>query len=219
MNTQTTRQPVDTVIWDFNGTLLDDLDLTVETINVVLTEHGVAPVDTHRHKRAFRFPIIEYYRDLGLDTSDAAFSVVTERYHDLYMQRVTECSLYDGIPGVLDAIEQRGLRQFVLSALNQTLLDECIDGLGLRERFHGVYGLSDIMGRSKIARGHDLVSDHGIDPARVLYIGDTIHDVEVAAALGFSAIAVSWGHQHTHMFDGHGATVARDPAEILTCLN
>lgn len=219
MTEPTHARSIDTVIWDFNGTLLDDLDLTIQTINRVLAEYGVSPVDARRHKRSFRFPIIDYYRDLGLETSDEAFAAVTERYHDLYMSRVSECSLYGGISEVLADVEGRGVRQFVLSALNQTMLDTCVASLGLVERFDGVYGLSDIMGRSKIARGAELVRDHSIRPERVLYVGDTNHDVEVASELGFKAVAVSWGHQHAHQFDARVQKVVDHPQEILECLS
>ncbi len=219
MNNTKENTSLDTVIWDFNGTLLDDLELTIQTINQVLAENGVPPVDSHRHKSTFRFPVIDYYRDIGLRTSDEAFSTVSERYHELYMSRVSECSLYDGIPEVLAALEQRGTRQFVLSALNQTMLTACIASLKLSDRFEAVYGLSDIMGRSKVVRGSELIRDFDIDPRRVLYIGDTNHDVEVASELGFTAIAVSWGHQHARNFDSRVVAVADHPAEILSCLS
>lgn len=219
MTEPTHARSIDTVIWDFNGTLLDDLELTIQTINRVLAEYGVSPVDAGTHKRTFRFPVIDYYRDLGLETNDEAFAAVTKRYHDLYMSRVSECSLYSGVPEVLAVVEGRGVRQFVLSALNQTMLDTCVASLGLAERFDGVYGLSDIMGRSKIARGAELVRDHSIRPERVLYVGDTNHDVEVASELGFKAVAVSWGHQHAHQFDARVQKVVDHPQEILECLS
>ncbi|MFP4511101.1 MAG: HAD family hydrolase [Spirochaetaceae bacterium] len=219
MTESTLATVIDTGIWDFNGTLLDDLDLTIQTINRVLAEYGVSPVDTFTHKRSFRFPIIDYYRDLGLETTDDGFAVLSERYHDLYMRRVAECSLYRGIPEVLAEVGGRGVRQFVLSALNQSMLDTCITSLGITARFEAVYGLSDVLGRSKILRGTELIRDYSIRPAGVLYVGDTNHDVEVATELGFKAVAVSWGHQHAHQFDARVQKVVNHPSEILECLS
>src|SRR3954465_14239750 len=84
------------VIWDWNGTLLLDIDHAVATTNRLLREENLPPTTVERYKKIFRFPVIEYYGDLGFDTSPAKFLDLCERFNRYFLEGVHACTLWPG---------------------------------------------------------------------------------------------------------------------------
>lgn len=192
---------LDTVIWDFNGTILDDLNLVVRTINTLLNSRGLPATTVAKHRAEFGFPVDEYYRSLGFDLERESFGEVSREYHDHYIAGIGECRVHDGAARLIFELGQRGIKQYVLSAMQQQLLENALSDLDLTRYFDGVYGLDDLLARSKAQRGHALLADHRIDPETALYIGDTEHDVAVARELGCVSVGVAVGHQAAERFD------------------
>lgn len=203
------------VVWDFNGTILDDLGLTVATINRLLKARKLPAITKQEHREAFRFPISDYYDDLGLISESEDFEKLSRLYHELYMEGVGQCRLHDGIRDALAFLEKEGIRQYVLSAMHEPHLKSCISDLGIGDYFDAVFGLKDLYARSKIERGHQCVSECAIDPARTALIGDTEHDMEVARVLGMVPVAAAWGHQSAGMFEANIAALAEGPHELI----
>ncbi|MFP4643933.1 MAG: HAD family hydrolase [Spirochaetales bacterium] len=201
-------------VWDFNGTILDDLSVTVESINTLMRERGMREITVNEHRMWFRFPVSEYYEDLGFDFSREAFDSLSDEYHELYMGKLERCGLYEGIAGVIRVLARKGIRQYVLSAMHEPTLIRCCRALGILDYFDAVYGLADFLARSKTARGRRLCDDFGISPGSALYIGDTEHDMEVASELGLAPVAAAWGHQAPGKFDAGAVTLCEHPQEL-----
>jgi phosphoglycolate phosphatase len=182
------------VIWDFNGTLLDDVALCVDVIAGILTEHGLAPIDEAAYLAKFRFPIVEYYRDLGFDFERTPFDGLTRQFIERYMARVGEAPLFDGTEAALAALRQRGVGCSMLSASHEQDLLALLGRLGIRSYFDHVCGLGDHYAASKIERGKQLLQTLALPPEDLVLIGDTHHDLEVAHALGIDAVLVTGGH-------------------------
>ena len=72
------------VIWDWNGTLLDDVDACVQAINLLLEPRGLAPMTRARYHREFTFPVRRYYDTMGFDFSAETFDDVAVEYHQAY---------------------------------------------------------------------------------------------------------------------------------------
>ena len=81
------------VIWDWNGTLLDDAWLCVEVMNELLVEHSLPAVDAQRYEALFTFPVVEYYRQLGFDFERTPFEEVGTAFIEGYQARQHECEL------------------------------------------------------------------------------------------------------------------------------
>ena len=201
-------------VWDFNGTILDDLSVTVESINALMRERGMRQITVDEHRLRFRFPVSEYYEDLGFDFSRESFDSLSGEYHERYMGKLDTCGMYAGIAGVMNALAQKGVRQYVLSAMHEPTLVRCCSALGIMHYFDAVYGLADFLARSKTARGRRLCDDFGISPGSALYIGDTEHDMDVASELGLAPLAAAWGHQAPGMFDAGAVTLCETPQEL-----
>jgi len=184
------------VLWDWNGTLLDDVDLCVEVIGGMLQRQSLGALDREAYLRVFRFPIREYYKDLGFSVETAAFAQLSREFIAHYNARVKDCGLHDGARDLLDELRAEGLSLNVLSAAHEGDLKDQLAHHGILDRFDHVYGLGDHHATSKVERGHQLIAKLGVEPERVIMVGDTDHDHEVATALGIDSLLVENGHQH-----------------------
>ena len=209
----------DTVLWDWNGTLLDDAALCCELLNTMLARHGYAPVGSmEAYRQVFCFPIETYYRRAGFDFSRHPFAALADEYMRLYTPRSLGCPLQPDACAVLDALRAQGMRQVMLSASKRENLQQQVEHFGLRSRFDTLLGLSDIYAKSKTEVGLRWLRESGADPARIMMVGDSEHDFEVARALGVRGVLFSGGHQPREVLAATGAPVIDALAQLLPLL-
>lgn len=206
------------VIWDFNGTILDDLDLVVRSINTLLDARGLPQTNREKHKAEFGFPVDRYYQTLGFDLQQESFSELSREYHDHYLAGLAECPVHAGATELITHLHDTGIPQYVLSAMQQDLLQGALQKLDLHTYFDGVFGLDDLLARSKTQRGHALIAAHGLVPTETLYIGDTEHDVEVAHELGCVSVGLAVGHQAAGRFNPANTYLCRSFDELASCI-
>lgn len=191
-----TRMAYRHIVWDWNGTLIDDVWLCVDVVNAMLRERGLPLIDPDAYRSAFGFPVINYYRHLGFDFGRESFEQLSHLYIAAYQDRREECALHPRTREVLGAIRDAGLGQSILSAYEQDMLDTLVDRMDLRRYFDHLMGNDNIYAAGKVERGRMLLARIGLPPSQVVMIGDTEHDHEVAAALGMDCLLVEHGH-HT----------------------
>jgi phosphoglycolate phosphatase len=183
------------VIWDWNGTLLSDIEHAVKTVNRLLREENLKETTIEQYKKVFGFPVVDYYKKLGFDTSQKKFNELCERFNDYFHSELHSCQLWPGVTEVLSTVRGSGRKQSVLSASEQSALDRSIDHYDLRQYFDHVFGIADNKAASKVERGHELMRTAQVPPEVTILIGDTDHDLEVGQALGIDVILVEHGHQ------------------------
>ncbi len=205
-----------TIIWDWNGTLLNDLDLCVSTINKLLRKRELPLLDRYSYKEAFSFPVIDYYRSIGFDFQKEDFRIPANEFITLYDTHVKNCPLHSSARKVLDHFKNNGARQFVLSAMKQTMLQQTLQHNGIFHYFEAVAGLKDHYAASKIDRGEQLIKENNIKKEDACIIGDTDHDFEVAKKLGIKCILVADGHQSEERLKNTGATVISGLENLIT---
>lgn len=210
---------IDVIIWDWNGTLLDDVDISLGTINSLLGERGLELLDEDSYREVFTFPVRDYYTKIGFDFEKEPFDIPARKFIDIYNLRVMDCGLYPEVISVLNHCRETGHRQFILSAMEQKPLVETIQKNNIHSYFAGVYGLDNHYAHSKIEAGIRLMDENSINPGRTVVVGDTIHDFEVAKELGCKSILVSGGHQSRDRLEGAGATVVDRVGELLMLLS
>jgi phosphoglycolate phosphatase len=184
-----------TIIWDWNGTLLNDLDFCISTINILLKRRELPLLNMDSYKEVFSFPVKNYYRAIGFDFEKEDFSIPAKEFIDLYNGKVECCELQPSAKEVLLFFQSRGFRQFVLSAMQQDMLEQTLRQNKIFHFFEGVAGLNDHYAVSKIERGKQLIRKYKIDTKFSWIIGDTIHDFEAAEQLGIKCILIAGGHQ------------------------
>lgn len=182
------------MLWDWNGTLLDDLQYGIGVRNRTFPAFGLPTIDSLEvYHQQFTFPIRIYYERGGV--TEENFEAVAHAWMDEYIRGCKEVQLHvDALP-VIRRFKEAGIRQVVLSASQLDVLTEQISYYPLEGYFDTVLGLSDIYARSKEAVGKAYLEGCSILPTETVMIGDTLHDAQVAATLGAHCALVARGHQ------------------------
>jgi len=205
------------VIWDWNGTLLDDAWLCVEILNGLMREAGLQPLTVEDYRADFSFPVIGFYERRGFNFRTHSFDDVSKRYITEYNRRRYECQLQRGAHDALARLRAAGIEQSVLSAYREDTLREAVTHYGLAEYFTRLSGLDNIRADGKLARGRAHLRDIALHeaPHTVVLIGDTAHDHEVAEALGADCLLLHHGHMLPERLDGRGAPLAASLTEAV----
>jgi phosphoglycolate phosphatase len=187
--------PFDHVIWDWNGTLLSDVDYAVKTVNLSLAKRQLPTIDRDIYRNNFCFPIRSYYKKIGLPNEGPVFDELCQEFVFNFMQDIHTCELMPGARTVLENVKTSGKLQSILSATDQLNLNKMMDSFGLLHLLDHVYGIEDIYAASKVHRGQQLIAAVPTDKTKTVLVGDTDHDLEVGQAMGISVILVAHGHQ------------------------
>jgi phosphoglycolate phosphatase len=183
------------VIWDWNGTLLNDVEMVVAAISTVMDEYGLTPPTVREYSQIFGFPVSEYYLKLGFDFSITPFEEISRKFVANYMENIVTCRLHSGAEELLASLKTSGIRQSILSAGHEDSLKYHLKHFKIDSFFDHVFGLKDHNAKSKVQRGEELIAAAGYLLEETLLIGDTDHDLEVGKTLGIEVLLLADGHQ------------------------
>lgn len=207
------------LIWDFNGTLIDDVHICVDAINVLLKARKLPVIDQKTYKRLFTFPVRDYYEAIGFDFSREAFEIPALAFMDIYVEWIHKACLFPEVRDILERISKAGIPQYVLSAMEQSLLDKLLQQYQIAHYFEVIQGIDDHFGGGKAERGKYLVSKISFPANEILLVGDTLHDAEVAAGLGVDVVLVGQGHQSVERLQSNGQFVCSNLGGFAKKLN
>jgi len=183
------------VVWDWNGTLLNDVHHVVDIINEILKDHSLPLIDQQKYKDIFAFPVRDYYQKLGFQLTKEEFENVSHRFVDTFNQRISNCELFPFAKPLLQKVKSLNKRQSILSATDQQSLNWVVEKFEVHLYLDAWFGIADKYAASKLARGQELIRASGIAPEETILIGDTDHDLEVGRELGMDVILLAHGHQ------------------------
>jgi phosphoglycolate phosphatase len=198
---------IKTILWDWNGTLLDDTHTCIECMNLMLEKRGIPLLTKERYLEIFTFPVREYYLQAGFDFEKEPFEIPAHQFIDLYRDAVLSATLHSHVREVLAYLAGKGYIQAVLSAMERDFLLETMSDKEIMPFFSAVYGIDNHLGAGKSVIAKDLMADLGCDPDFTCLIGDTLHDAEVAMEVGIRCILVANGHQSGQRLEGSGFPV------------
>ncbi len=184
------------IIWDWNGTLLNDAWLCVEVMNGMLAKRNLPIRTLNQYMDIFDFPVKDYYVKLGYNFEKEPFEVVGMEFMVRYNERQWESNLHEEAISVLDAFRERGFRQYILSAREEVELIGETKALGVFQYFDHIFGLDDHYAHGKTDVGFKLLEAIRVPNEKIVFIGDTRHDAEVAGDLGIDCLLIPNGH-HT----------------------
>lgn len=203
------------IIWDWNGTLLNDTVLCLNIINGLLKNKNLKTLTLEDYRLIFDFPVKNYYEKAGFDFTKYPFEEVGKQWMDEYEIRKGETVLFEGTKDVLDYVCSLGIGQSILSAYSLNTLIEIINYHGLNKYFNHIAGLNHIYATSKLDIGKELINKIDIPLSQIVLIGDTIHDHEVASELGIQCILIANGHQSRERLLLSGFPVLNDIRELI----
>ncbi len=180
------------LIFDWSGTLVDDLGPVIEATNAVLGKYAIAALDREGFRRAFRLPYREFYAELlpgiPLDELEAHF-------RPAFDAAVTPVTVLPHAREKLEWCAASGIRCFVLTSMDTLAFERQMDEFGLRHHFEATH--SGVLDKREII--HRILETHGLDPAETAFVGDMTHDMETARHGGISSIAVLTGYNHAEI--------------------
>jgi phosphoglycolate phosphatase len=204
------------IIWDWNGTLLDDVDYSVGVMNILLRRRGLPALDRARYHVVFDFPVRDYYARLGFDPARDRFEALSEEFIGAYDAHRLDCPLQPDARRTLAAVQAAGLTQSILSAYRHETLLEIVDHFGLTPHFAHLAGLDNIYAHSKAELGRAQLAKLALPPHEILLIGDTVHDLDVAKELGVDCVLVAAGHHPAEKLHRHHSRVFAALADLPT---
>ncbi len=202
------------LVWDWNGTLLDDLTLVVDATNASLASANGPTVTADEHRRDYRRPIIDYYSFvLGRPVDEVEFELLDGVFHGAYNARLAACLLAADAQAALDAWSGT---QSLLSMWFHTELVPTVERYGLTSRFARVDGLRGTVGGGpKAPHLAAHLEALGIRGADCVLIGDSVDDAIAAEAVGAKIILYSGGFTDLDRLRAVGVPVAHSLAEAV----
>lgn len=182
------------LLWDFNGTIIDDLDVCIESENVIIKRFlNRPPLTKEEYLHIFTFPVKDYYERVGFDWSRFSYEEVGDCWVKEYQARENTIKLHDGVKELLIEAKQKGIKNIIFSASKHKNLVEQTKMYGIYEYFDEIYGANDVYAYGKSDKASIVIKDK--DPKECLFLGDTLHDLESANAMGVECILIAKGHQ------------------------
>ena len=204
------------IIWDWNGTLFNDVELCADIMNILLTQESLPNISTKRYKEIFTFPVIEYYKIAGHTFEKKSFEVLGKQFMVEYELRKYSCELFPVVKELLKKLQEKNITQHLLSAYEQKSLNTIINNYGINTFFENIVGLDNIYAGGKSHLAHELWNkiNSNSETENILLIGDTIHDYEVAKEINSDCILLSHGHQDEERLLKLGIPVAKNFNEL-----
>lgn len=202
------------LFWDFNGTIFSDMQAGIDSVNRMLFERGLPVISNmEEYRDIFDFPIKEYYRKLGFDFDKEPYEVLAPIWVELYLENCCSAGMVDGVAEVVKTVAQTEIKQVILSACEKNMLCSQLKELGIIEYFDEIIGLDDIHAAGKLHLAREWRENN--PKAKILFVGDTIHDAETAEVLGADCLLFTGGHQSKARLLTKGCETIDSIVEIL----
>ena len=207
----------DLVIWDFNGTIVDDVRLGIDSVNTMLAKRSLATLSgVEEYRRRLRFPIIDYYRDLGFDFDAEPYETLAHEWIALYNAGADKVEATVGVREAIEAIASAKIPQIIISASERKMMLRALDRLSLTAFFDEILGQDNVYAAGKLETARSFEANCGASSPVV--IGDTLHDFEMARELKAEGILYTLGHCSLSDLKKTGAALVsdlRDAAAII----
>ncbi len=206
-----------TIIWDYNGTIIDDVDLCLNVERFMLQKRGMhSEYSLEDYRSLFCFPVIDYYKKLGYTFEHESYEQISVEFNRLYDLGFPKCGL---VEGVLDKIQescQKGYHNVILSAARQDKLLIQTEQLGVAKYFDEILGINNDLAHSKIEMAQNWMARSEVEPEDCMFIGDSIHDMETAEAIGIrNYLLVACGHQSYQVLSDASEHVVHTMKEVI----
>jgi phosphoglycolate phosphatase-like HAD superfamily hydrolase len=202
------------LVWDWNGTLLDDFSLVVQATNSAFAAVGGRDVDPDEHRRRFRRPVAEFYAEiLERAVDEDEFGKLDRIFHEAYRLGLTTMAL------AADAKEALTSWPGTQSLLSMWFHDELVPALetyGLTGHFTRVDGLrTEIGGHLKAGHLAAHLRQLGVDGSDAVLIGDSLDDADAASSVGAGVVLYTGGFTDATRLRALGCPVADTLVEAV----
>jgi phosphoglycolate phosphatase len=203
------------ILWDFNGTIIDDVDICLKAEQDILNRLNMGKVvSREEYLELFEFPVIKYYEKIGFDFSILDFNEISKWFIEYYNSYKSEYKLNkDVLQCIKDSVAKNN-KNIIISASEQNMLVDQCRILKIDKYFNEICGVNNINAHSKIAMAKEWLASKDYNNEEILFIGDSVHDYQVAEELGVRCILVASGHQSKRKLMEVCNTVYNDFSEV-----
>ena len=180
------------LIFDWSGTLVDDMGPVIEATNAVLGKYGIAPYDREGFRRGFRLPYREFYAEIlpGISLEE-----LESHFRPAFDAAVTPVTVLPHAREKLEWAQARGIRMFVLTSMDADAFLRQLHEFSMQDFFEKTY--SGVLDKRDLI--DFIIETHGLDREETAFVGDMTHDIETARHGGISSIAVLTGYHHAEV--------------------
>ena len=203
------------IVFDWNGTLIDDAWIFVDILNVLLKKRNLNQVDLIEYQEMFRFPLSQFYQNLGFDVSSDAFNILKEDFVVEYNKRQFLAHLYPDTVNTLNEIKSHNIQLSILSASNQKILRSLTNFYSINHFFLHILGVNNYEAVGKENLGFKLLNNLSESQCEIAMVGDTDLDYKISQKLGIDCILISRGHQTHKRLSALGCPVVHSLADLL----
>jgi phosphoglycolate phosphatase-like HAD superfamily hydrolase/ADP-ribose pyrophosphatase YjhB (NUDIX family) len=180
------------LIFDWSGTLVDDMGPVIEATNAVLGKYGIAPYDREGFRRGFRLPYREFYAEI---LPGVSLEELEAHFRPAFDAAVSTVTVLPHAREKLEWARARGMRMFVLTSMDADAFVRQLHEFGMEDFFEKTY--AGVLDKRDLI--DNIIETHGLIREETAFVGDMTHDIETARHGGISSIAVLTGYHHAEV--------------------
>ena len=207
------------LVFDWDGTLMDSAGAIVSSIQAACRDMGIPQPSDADACHIIGLGLNEAIRALLPELAEADYGALVERYRYHFLARDHELPLFPGVRETIADLHDTGFLLAVATGKSRRGLERAFETSGLRGLFHGSRCADESISKPHPAMLLELMDEFNVTPERTLMIGDTSHDLQMAANAGVASVAVSFGaHSRDSLLALNPLTCADNWSELKSWL-
>lgn len=191
----------DLIAFDWDGTLFDSTAIIARCIQAAVADVGGTVPSTKDAAYVIGLGLMQALAHAAPDVPKEKYPELGARYKYHYVKHQNDISLFDGVLPMLDALKARGHLLTVATGKSRSGLNEVLHAVQLRGMFDGSRTADETASKPHPLMLQELMAEFGVPPERVLMVGDTTHDLQLALNAGCASVGVSYGAHEPSAFE------------------
>lgn len=183
------------IIWDFNGTLIDDVNAALNSVNDMLKRRNLPLINMAQYASYVDTPIIKFYEHIFDDLYSMDFSLIAAEFNEGYEKHLPPKAIMADAEEILEYFYSKGKLQTVISATHIDKVTKRLNEFGLSKYFDKILAHNNLIAEDKTHLAVKYFAEKGIAPEKAVVIGDCVADFKMAQALGCDCVLTTQGHQ------------------------
>jgi phosphoglycolate phosphatase len=191
----------DLIAFDWDGTLFDSTAIITRSIQLAVGDVGGTVPSDHEASYVIGLGLMQALAHAAPDVPQDKYPELGERYKFHYMRHQNDISLFPGVLPMLADLRAQGHLLAVATGKSRRGLDEVLHAVELKDVFHASRTADETAGKPHPRMLHELMAELGVPAERVLMVGDTTHDLQLALNAGCASVGVSYGAHEPAAFE------------------
>jgi len=215
MNDAPRPRRFDLLAFDWDGTLFDSTAIIVRSIQAAVRDVGGTVPSDRDASYVIGMALTQALAHAAPDVPPDKYPELNIRYRYHYARHQDDLSLFSGVLPLLERLRGRGHVLTVATGKSRRGLDEALHSVSLRGVFDGSRTADETAGKPHPLMLQELMAEFDVPPERVLMVGDTTHDLQMALNAGCASVGVSYGAHTPEAFAALGPLhVAHSVADL-----